>query len=188
MAQSQWRSPGMSAEAFVAWSLEQPPGARFELLDGQVIEMQAERLAHAEAKARVLVAFRTQIEARGLGCQALGDGMAVRVDGDTVFGPDALVRCGPRLPPDTVLLLDPLIVVEVASPATQKLDATRKLLRYFRNPAIAHYLIVVPTERTIIHHRRALAGEVISTTHESGEIVMDPPGVSLALADVFEVD
>ena len=71
-----------SAEAFMAWYAEQPAGPRYELLDGHIHEMQAEQLAHAEIKARVLVAFRRGIATRDLPCQGLGDGMAVRVDGD----------------------------------------------------------------------------------------------------------
>ncbi len=44
--------------------------------------------------------------------------MAVRVDDSNVFEPDASVRCGPRLVGDVTLILDPVIVVEVASPST----------------------------------------------------------------------
>lgn len=185
MAVSRKSEPRLSAEAFMAWYDARPGSARYELLDGIVHKMQAERLVHAEIKARVLVSFRRQTAGPGSGCQALGDGMAVRVDGETVFEPDALVRHGPPLPPSTTLLEDPVIVVEVASPATQKLDATRKLLRYFRNPSIQHYLIVVPTERNIIHHRRAASGKIESAAHELGVIALDPPGLTLDLGEIF---
>lgn len=108
----------MTAEAFVAWTETQPDRPRYELFDGHVYEMGAERLVHAEIKARIVSSFRRQIAERNLGCQALGDGMAVRVDEETIFEPDALVRCGPRLPGHTTVITDPLIVVEVASPST----------------------------------------------------------------------
>jgi hypothetical protein len=62
-------------------------------------------------KSRIHRQFERQIADRGLSYEALADGMAVQVDQDTVFEPDALVRSGPLLPDDTLLVLDPLIVV-----------------------------------------------------------------------------
>ena len=47
--------------------------------------------------------------------EPFGDGMAVRIDGSTVYEPDASVRCGPRLPNEDVQFADPVIVVEVIS-------------------------------------------------------------------------
>ena len=111
--------------------------------------------------------------------------MAVRVDEETVFEPDALVRCGPPLPDDTTLLLDPLIVVEVASPSTQRVDVLEKFSRYFRNPHIVHYLIVIPTARIVIHHKRMAADRIETKSYESGAVPLDPPELQLALADLF---
>ena len=76
--------------------------------------MNAKRAIHARTKASVLVQFQKQIRDRGLRCEAFPDGMAVRVDDATVFEPDALVRCGPPIADETVLIVDPIIVVEVA--------------------------------------------------------------------------
>ena len=117
--------------------------------------------------------------------RSVPDGMAVKVDRDTVFEPDVLVRCGPRLTDDTILIQDPIIVVEVASPSTQRLDAVTKFTRYFRNAAIMHYLIVVASSRTIIHHERTANGLVQSTSHTTGSMRMLPPGLELDIAAVF---
>ncbi len=40
----------MSAEAFLAWSLAQPNGRRYELVGGEVVRMNSERAAHARTK------------------------------------------------------------------------------------------------------------------------------------------
>jgi Uma2 family endonuclease len=63
---------------------------------------------------------------------------------------DALVYCGPELPPDALLLENPIIVVEVASPSTGRNDATRKLAGYFSLASILHYLIIYPNEASTI--------------------------------------
>lgn len=175
----------LTASAFMDWYEAQPAGRRYELFDGIAYEMQAERLVHVRTKARVQASFERQISARGLPCEALPDGMAVRVDEETVFEPDALVRCGPPLADDTILLLDPLIVVEVASPTTQRVDVLEKFSRYFRNAHIVHYLIVIPRTRIVIHYRRTEDDRIEAKSYESGAVLLDPPGLELVLAHLF---
>ena len=186
MALSRKTEPRMSAEAFMAWLEGQPEGARYELYDGRVDEMSAERAIHARLKSRIHRQFERQIAERRLPCEAFLDGMAVQVDNDTVFEPDELVRCGPRLPDDAVLILDPLIVVEIASPSSQRIDALDKFARYFRNPHVVHYLIVIPATRVVIHHMRAPDGRIVGTSHGEDDVLrLDPPGLELTLAALF---
>ena len=68
-------------------------------------------------------ALRAGIAARGLACEAMTDGVAVRIDDRTVYEPDALVRCGERTPGEAVTITDPMIVVEVVSPSSAALDS-----------------------------------------------------------------
>ena len=175
----------MSADAYMTWYDDQPDGKRYELFDGLVYEMQSERLIHGEIKIRVAEIFRRQIRERALPCHALGDGMAVKVDDETIFEPDVVLRCGPKLPRNTTLIKDPMIVVEVASPSTRRIDAFQKFLRYFRNPSIIHYLIVIPTKESAFHHRRMADGQIVTRGYETGIIRFDPPGVELDLAEVW---
>jgi Uma2 family endonuclease len=189
MALAQPTEPRMTAQAFMEWREAQPERVRYELYDGRIYEMSAERLIHARMKSRVHREFERQIADRRLPCEALPDGIAVRIDEDTVFEPDTLVRCGPLLPDDTILVVDPMIVVEVASPSSQRIDALDKFARYFHNPSIIHYLIVVPTKRIVIHHKRAPDGRIVGTSY-SGEGIarLEPPGLDLSLAELFDGD
>ena len=97
----------LTAEAYLAWSLERHGGARHELLDGAIVAMGAECAGHARIKAKVNAALARQITERALPCEAFPDGMAVRVDDVTVFEPDALVRCGSPLDDEAVIVTDP---------------------------------------------------------------------------------
>ena len=132
--------------------MAQPEGCRYELVAGQVVAMAPERASHNEGKLEGVVALRQAIRAAGLPCRADTDGMAVRIDADTVYEPDALVRCGERLGPNVVEVVDPVILVEVISPSTHEIDTTRKLGDYFRVPSVRHYLIVNTSRRTVVHH------------------------------------
>ena len=108
----------MTADEFIVWAMQQPEGHRYELVAGEVVGMAPERAAHARVKHRICEDLSQAIRAAELPCEAFPDGMSVRVDADTVYEPDALVRCGPRLDDDAVEVADPLIVVEVVSPSS----------------------------------------------------------------------
>jgi Uma2 family endonuclease len=174
----------MTVPEFVAWAERQPRG-RYELVHGLPVAMAPERAAHAETKASVYLVLRTAIQRAGLPCHVLPDGMSVRVDDETVYEPDALVYCGPKVPDDSIFIENPVIVVEVISPATEAVDTGDKLVGYFKVPSVAHYLIVHPLQRVVTHHARG-AGDLIETRiRADGELRLNPPGLSLAIAELL---
>ena len=173
----------MSAEDFLAWSQTQE--GRYELADGEVVPQSAKNLGHAKTKGRVAMALDNAILAKGLSCHALPDGMAVRIDANTVFEPDAQVYCGPELPADAILVESPVVVVEVLSPSTGKNDELRKLAAYFRLPGVAHYLIVSPDQKLIFHHARGEGATILTRILCEGAVTLDPPGLTLDLADIY---
>jgi Uma2 family endonuclease len=87
----------MTVDQFLAWAMVQPEG-RFELVDGAVVAVAPERAAHARLKARVWRAFDDQIRDRGLPCEALPDGMTVKIDERTAYEPDARSTVASRSP------------------------------------------------------------------------------------------
>lgn len=173
----------MSVDEYLAWS-EANPG-RYELVQGEVYAMTPERVLHAEVKAAAYVALRRSIRAAAVPCRAMPDGMTVRVDTRTAYEPDALVYCGPRRDSNSVEIPNPVIVVEVSSPSTRRTDTSEKLTGYFRVPGIQHYLMIDPDRRVVIHHHRT--GNAIETTFvQDGTLVLDPPGLELPVASLFE--
>lgn len=176
--------PGMTVDAFLVWA-EGRPG-RYELMDGEVVAMSPERVRHADTKFAVQLALRTALRAGGLPCRMLPDGLSVKIDNGTVFEPDALVYCGDTLDPDAIVIPEPMIVVEVLSPGTKRIDTGRKLQGYFRLPSVMHYLIIDAERRTVIHHRRADDDLIETRIASSGELRLAPPGLTLPLAALFE--
>ncbi|MBP7003287.1 Uma2 family endonuclease [Amaricoccus sp.] len=174
-----------TADEFIAWAIEQPTG-RYELENGVVVAMASERAGHAIAKGNAFAALREDIRAQGLPCRVFPDGMAVRIDDRTVYEPDALVRCGPPVPTDTVHVTDPVIVVEVVSPSTGGVDRGVKLAGYFSMPNLRHYLIVDTDKRLVIHHRRDEDGRIAASVLRDGWLALDPPGLTIEIADIFD--
>jgi Uma2 family endonuclease len=169
----------MTADEFLAWAMEQPEGEHYELVDGEVIGMAPERLSHARIKGIVFQALRLAIRTAGVACEAVPDGMSVRVDAETVFEPDAMVYCGPRLDGNAIEVPAPAIVVEVVSPSSHKRDSGTKLESYFRIDSVRHYLIVTIRNRAVIHHERNEHGNITTRIIRDGPIRLDPPGIEL---------
>jgi Uma2 family endonuclease len=169
---------------FYAWAERQRDG-RFELEDGSIVAMAPEQVRHARAKAEAWLALRRAIEAAGIGCTPLVDGVTVEIDSATAFVPDVLVDCSERLAPDAIAATQPVIVVEVVSPSTNQRDMTTKLVGYFRVDSIRHYLIVDAEKRIVVHHQRT-GGEALATRIlAGGALALDPPGISVRIEDLF---
>jgi Uma2 family endonuclease len=175
----------MTTSQFYAW-VETQPSSKFELIDGFVVAMAAERVGHARVKAAMYVALRAAIRAAGVPCEAFMDGLAVEVGERTAYEPDALVNCGEPPAADLLFAPSPVIVVEVTSPSTGRIDAVRKFADYFRVPSIRHYLIVDGDARVVLHHRKDGDGRIQTSIPGTGPLALDPPGITLRVEDLFE--
>lgn len=175
--------PRMTVDEFLDWA-EGRPG-RYELFRGEVVAMSPESVRHAAIKGRVYSALVAGIRQRALACHALPDGVTVRIDEATAYEPHAQVYCGPALPITALEVANPVIVVEVLSPSTRRVDVSLRLAGYFRLPSMAHYLIVDPTQRSIIHHARGGGDSILTRIVTGGSIVLAPPGFELFLADIY---
>jgi Uma2 family endonuclease len=175
--------PHMTVDEFLAWAEGQP--GRYELFRGEVFAMSPETVGHAEIKGAVHTALVAAVRSRRLSCHVLPDGTTVRIDDTTAYEPDALVYCGSKLTPTAVEVPNPLIIVEVISPSSRRIDVAQKLAGYFRLPSVAHYLIVDPTQTLVLHHSRGGGDTILTRVIREGIIALDPPGLELALGDIY---
>jgi Uma2 family endonuclease len=169
---------------FLEWAETRSAG-RYELVDGLIVGMAPERAAHNLAK---MVAWRVLADAvqrSGLTCTAYGDGMTVIIDESTAREPDALVQCGKPIDADSMVADQPIIVVEVLSPSSERADTGEKLAEYFSLQTVRHYLIVNPLRHLVIHHVRTDAGRIETAIVASGEIELVPPGIRFAVTELF---
>jgi Uma2 family endonuclease len=173
----------MTVDEFLAWAEGQD--GRWELYNGVPYLMAPERAGHGKVKFRVQTVLLQGIRKAGLPCHMLPDGATVRVSRHTAHEPDALVYCGAELPDDAIEVPNPIIVVEVASPSTRKIDASLKLTGYFSLPSVQHYLIVDPDGPPLVHHRRQADGTILTRVVHDDALTLDPPGIELAVAEIF---
>ena len=172
----------LDVDAFLRWA--EGRQGRWELRDGQPVMMAPERAIHALTKFAAQETLKSAIERAGLPCRMFPDGMTVRIAARSAFEPDALVVCPPPSNLDTMEIPNPVVVVEVLSPSTAADDHGVKLDGYFSLPSLAHYLIVDPDRRVMIHHKRGT--EAIETRiFREGALRLQPPGLEAEVAAFF---
>ena len=161
-----------------------------DLVPGDVVDLSAGDLLPADARLPRPGQSRDARTVQSKGrtpspCEALPDGVSVRIDERTVYEPDALVRCGPHTPRDATEATDPIVVVEIVSPSSRGIDTGVKLAGYFALASVRHYLIVDLDKRVVIHHHRDQDGAIGVRILHGGPLTLDPPGLEIEIGDIF---
>jgi len=173
----------MNVDEFLAWSERQPEpeDQRYELVDGEVVAVsRVETIGRNRAKWAACRTLDDAMRAAGLPRQVFIKGLGVAIDDNTIRLPDVVVQSGPVADWDAMLIEEPLIVVEIASQTNNPIGS--KFVEYFSVESIHHYLISVLNKRAVIHHRRNQHGTFDTRIVREGDIVLDPPGLSVSVA------
>jgi Uma2 family endonuclease len=174
----------VTVNKFLAWAERQEQG-KYELIDGIVIEEPGQTWGHTKTRMQALVALREAIDWGPSTFYVAPNGPTVRVNEHTAFAPDALVAPLPEPAFDSLEIPNPIIVVEVLSPSTVRMDTTTKVSGYFKVASVQHYLIVDPGGRSVTHHKRGSSAVVKTRIVRKGVLALNPPGIKIRLADVF---
>lgn len=174
----------LTVDEFLAWAVRQPEG-KFELIDGVILMQQAQKWGHSKAKLAVYTALRAAIRAADVPYYAAPDGPTVRISKHKAFVPDALVAPLPEPEFDDLEINDPVVVVEVLSLSTERMDTTTKLRGYSKVASVRHYLIVDPAGHTVTRYSRGRGGALTRRVLRKGAVVLRPPGIEVPLSDVF---
>lgn len=173
----------MTVAEFLDWTAGQED--KYELLRGDLYAMAPATIQHARAKAACWAALAAALKRAEVPCEAFIDGPGIAIGNHSCYVPDVSVHCGERAPGEVRLVPAPVIVVEVLSPSTERLDKLGKLPDYFGIASIQHYVIVDTDRRLVMHHWRGQAGLITTAICREGEMRLDPPGVTLAVAELF---
>jgi Uma2 family endonuclease len=155
----------VTIEAFDAFldTVEDP--RVYELIEFDIIMMDNPTDIHEEIFANIATSLKAAMQKRD--CSVFMGGIRVQRDEDAKTGdkpkPDIVVRCGPLTGKRYVT--DPIVVVEVLSPATMDYDRGQKLQFYKSLPSLQHVVLVYQNERRIEHHERI----GVSRLNEDGE-------------------
>lgn len=166
-------------DEFRAWHERQPEV--WEFIHGVPKLMAPGSKAHTVIKSNAHAAFALALQ--GTPCRALVDGAIVEVDGSSLI-PNVVVTCAP-LDFTTPRVAEPIIIVEVLSPSD---DTGRKLALYLKIPSLRHFLVIEQERRQVVHHERRddLGGAFLTSIAPPDPLRLDPPGVELAIAALYD--
>ena len=185
-----------SVEEYLA--SERESEERHEYLDGQIYAMAGESPEHGAICTNIGGQLYAQLRAKS--CQVFSKDMKVRSGpapklGQTTKGlysyPDLVVVCGELKFHDEHrdVLLNPAVIVEVLSPATEAFDRGEKWARYQTwLPELTDYLLVSQAKPRIDHFHRRAGGEWVYSLVNSLEesLRLDSVGCVLQLTDVYD--
>jgi Uma2 family endonuclease len=170
----------MCLEEFLDWERKQPK--RHEFASGVITLMTGASAAHVRIAGNIAFALRQRL--RGTGCEAFGSDMKVIANG-TVRYPDISVTCRQINDRDD-RITEPVVVIEVLSPTTERIDRGRKKFDYFATPSIRQYAIVEQDERRVDLYTRAEAGWSNEVITGDMALSLSSIGVELSLDTIYE--
>ena len=174
----------MTVDEFLVWAEAQP--GRWELYNGVPYAMAPERAGHGKVKFARSDGSRAghpQGRPAVSACCPTARRFVCRSTPRTSRTPWS--TAGPKLSDDAIEVPNPVVVVEVASPSTRRIDASLKLTGYFGLPSVQHYLIVDPDGPPVVHHRRQADGTILTSIIHDGTLALTPPGIEVAVAELF---
>lgn len=160
---------------------------KHEYLGGYVYAMAGARTVHNRVAANFLGALHARL--RGRPCEPFNSDMKVRVPFPThtrFYYPDGMVVCEPNSPQSSYQDR-PVVIAEVVSRATRRLDEGEKREAYLTIPTLMAYLVVETDRPRVVLHRRTDAG-FVSEAYEGAEAVIPLEAIEceLPLAELYE--
>jgi len=174
----------LSVEDYLSGELESD--VKYEYVNGRVYAMAGGKNIHHRIASRALVALANQLEHSD--CEAYNSDTKVRIHIGTrtyFYYPDVMVVCDSNADEDT-FQDRPVILVEVVSDSTRRVDEGEKADHYLTIPSLQAYILLEPTPaaRAFIRDDTGNFVESIYTQPED-VITIDALRVQLVLHDLY---
>jgi Uma2 family endonuclease len=148
MATNATRLPRLTPEEYLV--AESAASERSEYFDGRIVAMAGGTRAHALIVTKLLRAIDTHLD--GKSCTATANDLKVWIPKAKTYAyPDISVVCDPVESQDDRLdvVTNPILIVEVLSPSTEKRDRHTKFRAYKTIPSFKQYVLVSQEEPAV---------------------------------------
>lgn len=166
--------------------LEASSDLRHEFCDGTVYAMSGGSPEHSGLASNVIQILGAQLS--GKPCRVFTSDLRIRVlETGLATHPDVSVFCGTleRDPEDTHTATNPVLIIEVLSPSTERYDRDEKFAHYRRIRSLASYVLISQEERRLeVFSRNPDASWTLRETRD-GAADLSAIGCVLPLEDVY---
>jgi Uma2 family endonuclease len=166
---------------------ESSANLKHDYVDGALFAMAGGSVRHNQIASNVMIALGAQL--RGTPCRPFNSDMKIRIrlpNETRFYYPDLSIVC--RSNADTDDFQDhPLILIEILSESTRRVDQGEKKHAYLMIPSLHAYLMIEQDAAAGVVHRRHQSGFAREVYEgEDAVIALQEAGASLALRDVYE--
>ena len=174
----------MSLDEFLQWDSDD--GARYELVDGFPVAM----APRAEAHRILAMQLATRIDAALASrrpCNAQMEAGVVRPDrADSYFEVDIGVTCAAN-EPGRQALKEPILLIEILSPTTERHDRRVKLPAYRQIDSVQEIVLIAADDHYAEVHRREGARWIIDLVRGAEAMLsLTTIGIEVSLGTLFE--
>jgi Uma2 family endonuclease len=170
-------------EQFFSWAATRE--GMYEFDGFRPVAMTGGNLGHSRITGNLHFALRTRL--RGGPCQPLGPDAGVETINKAVRYPDALVTCSDYVFEDR-LVPGAVVIFEVLSPTSGRVDRIVKVREYLSVPSIRRYVIIESTSIGLTVLERTGPDEAWRTTVLTSENTLRMPeiGIEIPVAEIYE--
>lgn len=167
-------------------ALDRRSDVRWEYVDGRAMAMAGASPRHNAIVVNLTVALANPL--RGKPCFPLGSDQKIETTATSAFHyPDLSIVCGKPVASerDPHAIINPTVIVEVASPSTSDYDRGAKFDHYATIPELREQLVVFVDPPRVEHRERAGDGRWIVTHLVGGDVRLECIDVSLSFEQVY---
>lgn len=168
---------------------ERTAAVKSEYFAGEVFAMAGASEAHNLIVTNLIASLRPQLRARG--CKVYPSDMRLKVSATGLYTyPDLTIVCGAARFDDKQhdILLNPTVLCEVLSPATEAYDRGKNFEHYRRLRSLVEYVLIAQDACRVEHYVRQPDDRwLLTELREAQDVInLSSVGCRVALADVYE--
>jgi len=170
-------------EQFFSWAEAQD--TRYEFDGFQPVAMTGGNAGHSRVFGNLLTALKIRL--RGGPCEPLGPDAGIETVNKAVRYPDALVTCS-KFDNAERTIPGVIVVFEVLSPTSGRIDRIVKVREYAAVPTIRRYVILESTNVGLTVMERSAPDQVWQTTVLTNDDILRMPEISIEIpvAEIYE--
>ncbi len=169
-------------------AIERAAEFKSEFIDGEIFAMSGGTGPHADLLRNLL--FTLTLASKNRGCRPFPSDLRVRISASQYTYPDVSVVCGkPQYADDKRdTLVNPVVILEVLSPSTEKYDRGLKFQHYRTIGSLTDYILVDQDQIRIEQYTRQADGTWMLRDYQKAEdeLKIDSIGASIPLGSIYE--
>lgn len=172
----------ISVEDYLAGEVTSP--LKHEFIEGEIFSMAGASDNHNRIVGDLYSLLLTKLDSSK--CEPFFGDIKVRASQTVYYYPDVLVSCEEE-PEDPYFRNHPILIIEVTSPSTERIDRSEKLLYYLQIPSLQEYVVIDQDKMNVEVHRRQQNGGWLTYCFNEIDDVVELTSVELSvpLPDIY---